>query len=156
MPTMAAAVVPRTPCCPPPQRRRTQQSANLLRNRSTQLKLEKTILITIIFTIMCTTCRQRQCGCRRRCLQPRMNPMRRFRCNSSVLWNYCHRPVPWFPRRRLGRQSKYGQRGGDLGGWTTAEFYLNNKTLCGVVHSAHPHNGLRPNRAHAASPMVWG
>ncbi len=35
-------------------------------------------------------------------------------------------------------------------------FICNNKTLCGVVHSAYPHNGLRPNRAQAASPMVWG
>jgi hypothetical protein len=35
-------------------------------------------------------------------------------------------------------------------------FIYNDKTLCGVVHSAHPHNGLRPNQAQAASPMVWG
>jgi hypothetical protein len=88
----------------------------MLRNRSTPLKLEKKLLITIIFTIMCTTCRQRRCSCRRRCPQPRMDHLRRFRCNSSILWTYCHRPVSRFPRRRLGRQSKYGRRGGDLGG----------------------------------------
>ena len=35
-------------------------------------------------------------------------------------------------------------------------FICNDKTLCGVVHSAHPHNGLRPNQAQAALPMVWG
>jgi hypothetical protein len=35
-----------------------QQSADMLRNRSTLLKLEKKIFITIIFTIMCTTHQQ--------------------------------------------------------------------------------------------------
>jgi hypothetical protein len=35
-------------------------------------------------------------------------------------------------------------------------FICNDKMLCGVVHSAHPHNGLRPNQAQAALPMVWG
>jgi hypothetical protein len=42
------------------------------------------------------------------------------------------------------------------GGPQRSSFICNDKTLCGVVHSAHPHNGLRPNRAHAALPMVWG
>ena len=105
------------------RQRGIQQSANMLRNRSTPLKLEKKILITIIFTIMCTTRRRRLCVCRRRCPQPRMDRLQWFRCNSSVLWTYCHRPVARFPRRRLGRQSKYGRRGGDLRGSTSNIFF---------------------------------
>ncbi len=31
-----------------------------------------------------------------------------------------------------------------------------NKTPCGVVRSAHQPHGLRPNQAHASSPMVCG
>jgi len=109
---------------PHSRHRGIQQSADMLRNRSTPLKLEKKILITIIFTIMCTMCRQRRCGCRRWCPQPHnMDRLRRFWCNSSVLWTYCHRPVARFPRRRLGRQSKYGRRGGDLRGSTSNIFF---------------------------------
>ncbi len=52
-PPMAAMV-------PHSRHRGIQQSADMLRNRSTLLKLEKKILFTIIFTIMCTTRRQRQ------------------------------------------------------------------------------------------------
>jgi hypothetical protein len=109
---------------PHSRHRGIQQSADMLRNRSTLLKLEKNILITIIFTIMCTMCRQRQCGCRRRCPQPLMDHLQRFQCNSSILWTYCHRPVARFPRRRLGRQSKYGRSGGDLGGSTMVDLAL--------------------------------
>jgi hypothetical protein len=101
-----------------------QQSADMLRNRSTPLKLEKKILITIIFTMMCTTCRQQRCGCRWRCPQPSMDRLWRFWCNSSVLWTYCHCPVAWLPRRRLGRQSKYGRQGGNQGGSTTVDLVL--------------------------------
>jgi hypothetical protein len=120
-----------------------QQSVDMLRNRFTPLKLEKKILITIIFTIMCTTCQQQWCGCRQRCPQPRMDRLRWFWCNSSILWTYCHRPVVRFPRRRLGRQSKYGQRGGDLGGSTTVNLGLSTcafpplaelgKSACGIL-----------------------
>jgi hypothetical protein len=39
-----------------------QQPTNMLRNRSTLLKLEKKIFITINMTIMCTSCRQGRCG----------------------------------------------------------------------------------------------
>ena len=31
-----------------------------------------------------------------------------------------------------------------------------DKTLCGVMRSAHQPHGLRPNQAHASSPMVCG
>ena len=81
-----------------------QQSADMLRNRSTSLKLEKTILITI-----------RQGVCRRRCLQPRMSRLRRFRRKRFILWTYWRRPVARFPRRRRGRQSEHGRRRGNLG-----------------------------------------
>ncbi len=106
-----------------------QQSVDMLHNRSTPLKLEKKIRITIIFTIMCTTCRQRRCGCRQRCPQPCMDRLRWFWCNSSVLCTYCHRPVARFTRRRLGRQSKYGQCGGDLGELTTVDLALSTCVL---------------------------
>jgi hypothetical protein len=96
---------------PHPRRRGVQQSADMLRNRATSLKLEKTILITINFTIMCTLRRRRQWGCRRQCPQPRMGRLRRFRSNRSVLWTYWHRPVARLPRRRWGRQSEHGRRG---------------------------------------------
>jgi hypothetical protein len=96
----------------------------MLRNRSTLVKLEKKIFITIIFTIMCTTRRQQRCGCMQRCLQPRMGSLRWFRCNRIVLRIYWHRPVAWFPRRRLGRQSKYGRRRGNLGGSTMVDLAL--------------------------------
>jgi hypothetical protein len=98
-----------------------QQSADMLRNRSTSLKLEKTILITIYLTVMCTTCRRRQGVCRRRCLQPRMSRLRWFRRKRFILWTYWRRPVARFPRRRRGRQSEHGQRGGHLGGSTTVD-----------------------------------
>jgi hypothetical protein len=88
------------------------------------VKTRKKKCITIIFTIMCTTHQRQQCGCRRQCPQPRMDRLQQFRCNSIVLWTYCHHPVTWFPQRRLGRQSKYGQRGGDLGGSTTVHLAL--------------------------------
>jgi hypothetical protein len=103
-----------------------QQSADMLRKRSTLLKLEKKIFITIIFAIMCTMHWQQQCGCRQRCPQPRMDHLRQFQCNSFVLclWTYCHCPVARFPQQGLGRQSKYGQRGGDLGGSTMANLVL--------------------------------
>ncbi len=91
---------------------------------------------------MCTTCWQRLCGCRRRCLQPRMDHLRWFWCNSSVLRAYCHRPVTRFPQRQLGRQSNYGRRGGDLGGLTTVNLVLSTwvfpplakfgKSACGI------------------------
>jgi hypothetical protein len=92
------------------------------------------ILITIIFTIMCTACQQRQCGCRQRCPQPLMDHLRRFQCNSSILWTYCHCLVARFLRRWLGRQSKYGQSGGDLGGSTMVNLG------CPRAHSAHQMN----------------
>ncbi len=109
---------------PHSRHRGIQQSADILHNRSTPLKLEKKILITIIFTIMSTTCRQRRCGCRRWCPQPRIDCLRRFWCISSVLWTYCHCPVARFLWRQLGRQSKYGRRGGDLGWSTTVDLVL--------------------------------
>jgi hypothetical protein len=127
---------------PHSRHRGIQQSVHMLHIRSTPLKLEKKILITIIFTIMCTTCRQQWCGCRWRCPQPRMDCLRRFWCNSSVLWTYCHSPVARFPRRRLGRQSKYERRRGDLGGSTTVDLALSTcaftplakfgKSACGI------------------------
>ncbi len=33
---------------------------------------------------------------------------------------------------------------------------FHNKTLCGVVRSAHEPHGLRPNQVHASLPMVCG
>ena len=45
---------PRAVMVPHPRHQCMQRSADMLRNRSTSLKLEKTILITINFTIMCT------------------------------------------------------------------------------------------------------
>jgi hypothetical protein len=33
-------------------------------------------------------------------------------------------------------------------------FICSDKTLCGVVHNAHPRNGLRPDRVQAVLPMV--
>ncbi len=113
-----AAMVPHS------RHRGIQQSADMLRNRSMSLKLEKKILITIIFTNMCTTRWQRRCVCRGQCSQPCMDRLRWFRCNSSILWTYCHRPVAWFPQQRLGRQSKYGRRRGDFGGSTTVYLAL--------------------------------
>ncbi len=101
-----------------------QQSADMLRNRSTLLKLEKKIFINIIFTIMCMTCWQQQCGVRQWCPQPHMDHLWWLQCNSSVLWTYWHRPFAWFPWQQLGRQSKYGQHGGDLGGVTTVDLAL--------------------------------
>jgi hypothetical protein len=109
---------------PQSQRQGIHKSADMLRNRSTSLKLEKKIFITIIFTIMCTTRRRQQCGCRQRCPQPRMDQLRWFQCNSSVLCTYCHCPVTQFLRWRLGRQSKYGWCGGDLRGVTTVDLVL--------------------------------
>ena len=99
-----------------------QQSADMLRNRSTSLKLEKTILITIYLTVMCTTCRRRRGVCRRRCLQPRMSRLRRFRRKRFILWTYWRRPVARFPRRQRGRQSEHGRRQGDLGLASTVDF----------------------------------
>jgi hypothetical protein len=101
----------------------------MLRNRSTSLKLEKKILITVIFTIMCTTSQQRRCVCRQRFPHPHMDCLRWFRCNSSVLWTYCHRPVARFQRRRQGRQSKYGRHGGDFGGATTVNLALSTSAF---------------------------
>ncbi len=89
------------------------------------------------------TCQQQQCGCRQRCLQPHMDRLWRFWCNSSVLWAYCHCPVVRFPWQRLGRQSKYGRRRGDLGGLTTVDLALSTctfpplaefgKSACGIL-----------------------
>ncbi len=101
-----------------------QQSADMLCNRSTWLKLEKKILITIIFTIIYTTHHQRQCVCRQRCLQPCMDHLRWFRRTSYFLWIYRHRPVAQFLQWRLGRQSKYGRHGGDFGGSTIVKLAL--------------------------------
>jgi len=111
---------------PHPRRRGMQQSADMLRNRSTLSKLEKTILISINLTIMCTTHWRRWWDCRRRCLQPRMGRLRRFQRNRFVLWTYCywHRRVALSPRRQQGRQSEHGQRGGHLGGLTTVNLLL--------------------------------
>jgi len=50
---------PTAAMAPHPRRQGIQQLANMLRNRSTSLKLEKSILITINLTIMCTTCQRR-------------------------------------------------------------------------------------------------
>ncbi len=114
---------------PHSQRRGIQQTADMLHNRSTLLKLEKKIFLTIIFTIMCMNHRQRRCVCRGRCPQPRMDRLRQFQCNSSILWTYCHRPVTRFPQQRLGRQSKYGRHGGDLGGSTKVDLALSTWTF---------------------------
>jgi hypothetical protein len=123
-----------------PRRRGIQQSADMLRSRSASLKLEKTILITINFTIMCTTRRRRRCGCRRRCPQPRMGRLRQFRRNRSVLWTYLHRLVARLTRRRwgLGRQSEHGQRGGHLGGSTTVDLLLRWAPLDAVAEFGAP------------------
>jgi hypothetical protein len=128
---------------PHSRHRGIQQSVDMLHNRSTPLKQEKKILITIFFTIICPTCQQRQCGCRQRCPQPRMDRLQRFLCNSSVLWTYYHCPIAWFPWRQLGRQSKYGQRGGDLVGSTTVDLALSTcvfpplaefgESVCGIL-----------------------
>ena len=98
------------------RRRGIQQSADMLQNRSMSLKLEKTILITNNFTIMCMTRRRRRCGCRRQCPQPRLGRLRRFRRNRSVLWTYLHRLVARLTRRQRGpgRQSEHGRRRGHL------------------------------------------
>ncbi len=63
--------------------------------------------------------------------QPCMDRLRQFRCNRSVLWTYCHCPIArfLFLRQGLGRQSKYGQRGGDLGGSTTVNLALSTCTF---------------------------
>ena len=45
-----------------PQRRCTQQSANMPRDKSTSLKLEFIIAISINYASMCMTCRRRRCG----------------------------------------------------------------------------------------------
>ena len=100
---------------PLPALRGIQQSVNMLRNRSTLLKLDKTILITFCMTSMCTMSQRQQCGCRQWCLQPRMGRLRQLRRNRFVLWTYWHHPVAWFPWRRWGRRSKHGRRGGNLG-----------------------------------------
>ncbi len=113
------------------QRWGIQQSANVLHNRSTLLKLEKKIFIIIIFTIMCTTHQQQWCVCKPGCPQPRMDCLRRFQCNCSVLWTYCHHPVARFLRQWLGRQSKFGWHGGDLEGLTMVIWH------CPCAHSAH-------------------
>ena len=94
----------------------------MLRNRSTSSKLEKTILITIYLTVMCTTCQRRRGVCRRRCLQPRMSRLRRFQRKRFILWTYWRRPVARFPRRQRGRQSEHGRRRGDLGLASTVDF----------------------------------
>ncbi len=49
-------------------------------------------------------------------------------CSSSnaIVLSYCHHPVARFPRQQLGRQSKYGWHGGDLGGVNNGQF--------GIVH----------------------
>jgi hypothetical protein len=99
-----------------------QQSAEMLRNRSMSLKLQKTILITIYLTVMCKTCRRRRGVCRRRYLQPGMSRLRRFRRKRFILWTYWRRPVARFPRRRRGRQSEHGRRRGDLGLASTVNF----------------------------------
>ncbi len=129
---------------PHSQHRGIQQSADMLRNRSKLLKLEKKILITIIFTIMCTMCQQQQCGCRQWCPQPRMDRLQQFWCNNSVLWIYCHRPVARFPRRRLGRQSKYGRCGGDLGGSTTIDLALSTCAFPPLAEFGNATTGVAP------------
>ena len=100
---------------PHPWRQGIQKSADMIRNRSTSLKLEKTILINIYLTIMCAKHQRRWCGWRRRCLQPRIGRLRQFRHNRFVLWTYWHCPVAPFPWWQQGRQSEHGRRGGNLG-----------------------------------------
>jgi hypothetical protein len=54
-PSMFGGRRPTAVMAPHPRRRGIQQSADMLQNRSTSLKIEKTILITVNLTIMCTT-----------------------------------------------------------------------------------------------------
>ncbi len=93
---------------------------------------------------MCRMCQQSWCGCRRWCPHPRMDRLRRIWCNSSVLWTYCHCPVTRFPRRRLGRQSKYGRRGGDLGGLTTVDLALSTCAFPPLAESGNATAGVAP------------
>ncbi len=108
-----------------------QKKSQMLQTAPARMRtsLEKKIFITIIFTFMCTTHQQWWCICRQRCLQPCMDRLRRFWCNSSILWTYCHHPVAWFLRRRLGRQAKYGRHGGYLGGLTMVSLALSTCTF---------------------------
>ena len=126
---------------PHPWCRGMQQSADMLRNKSTLLKLEKTILITINLTTVCTMRRRRRCGCRRRCPQLCMGRLRRFRRNRSVLWNYRHRPVARLPRRRRGRQSEQEGRRGAIWGVDNSQFAASMGTIGrgGRIRHSHRH-----------------
>jgi len=129
---------------PHPRRQGIQQSTDMLQNRSTSLKLEKKILITINLTIMCMTRQRWWCGCRGRCPQPHMGRLRRFRRNRSVLWACWYCPVARLPqRRRRGRQSEHGRRGGHLGGSATADFLRRWAPLDAVAEFGAPTVTLR-------------
>ncbi len=115
---------------PHPRHRGIQQSANMLHNRSTSLKIEK--IITNIFTIMCTTCRHWQCGCRWKYPQPRMGHLQRFRYNWFVLWTYWHCSIAWFLWQRLGMQSQHGWHRGNFG-FALMVFLMDFWALLGAV-----------------------
>jgi hypothetical protein len=138
---------------PHPWRRGIQQSADMLQNRTTSLKLENTkpIRITINLTIMCTTSQRRRCGCIWRFPHLRMGRLRRFRHNRSVLWTYWHRLVPRLPRRRRGRQSEHGRRGGHLGGRQQSIFCVD-----GHRWTRWPNSVLPPSLLHSHGCCRWG
>ncbi len=63
---------------------------------------------------------------------------------DRLRWTYCHRPVARFPRRRLGRQSKYGRRGGDLGGSTTIDLALSTCAFSPLAEFGNATTGIAP------------